>query len=104
MMTCYLCEKETVYTTYFCEHCRRIKHLLNLYGKRVNYVLEAVLIRNEQQQKYKIDNELKKEKTNIRKVIFEEKEQKKPMGDSTYKEPNTLNKDYMDELKKKLSN
>ena len=36
--------------------------------------------------------------------MFEEKEEKKPMGDSTYIEPNKINKDYIEELKDKIKN
>lgn len=66
MFNCKLCEKEYVYTTYICSSCRRIKHCMNLYGsKRVVEILENVLIRNKDQQKYKIKSELTKEKNSI---------------------------------------
>ena len=44
---CYLCEikERESYFSYYCKECRRIKHLLNLYGNRVNEVLEHVLVR-----------------------------------------------------------
>ena len=35
MLSCTLCEKETCYVSKFCTKCRRIKHLLNLYGEDV---------------------------------------------------------------------
>ena len=52
-------------TTHVCEKCRRIKHLINLYGDRVFEVLEAVLVRNEDKQELKIQQEIKKEKEQI---------------------------------------
>jgi hypothetical protein len=63
MAQCYLCEKKerVAYWSYFCDDCRRIKHLLNLYGDRVNEVLEHVLVRPEDKQKYKIKDEIKKD-------------------------------------------
>jgi hypothetical protein len=65
MFECKLCEKETCMTTHVCEKCRRIKHLINLYGDRVFEVLEAVLVRNEDKQELKIQQEIKKEKEQI---------------------------------------
>lgn len=63
MGICYLCEnKERVaYFSYFCEDCRKIKHLLNLYGDRVNEVLEHVLVRPIDKQEHKIKDEVKKD-------------------------------------------
>ena len=54
MLSCTLCEKETCYVSKFCTKCRRIKHLLNLYGEDVYTTLETVLIRNKKQQMDKI--------------------------------------------------
>ena len=54
MLTCTLCEKETCYFSKFCSKCRRIKHLLNIYGDDVYSTLETVLVRNKQQQVNKI--------------------------------------------------
>jgi len=65
MFECKLCERETCVTTHICEKCRRVKHLINLYGDRVFEVLEAVLVRNEQKQELKIQQEIKKEKEQI---------------------------------------
>ena len=65
MFECKLCERETCVTTHVCEKCRRVKHLINLYGDRVFEVLEAVLVRNEQKQELKIQQEIKKEKEQI---------------------------------------
>ena len=63
MAQCYLCEKKerVAYWSYFCDDCRRIKHLLNLYGDRVNEVLEHVLVRPEDKQAHKIKDEIKKD-------------------------------------------
>ncbi len=69
MFECKLCEKETCLTTHVCEKCRRIKHLLNLYGDRVYEVLEEVLVRTKDKQEHKIQSEIKKEKAEIEKKI-----------------------------------
>ncbi len=63
MAQCYLCEKKerVAYWSYYCTDCRRIKHLLNLYGDRVNNVLEHVLVRPEDKQEHKIKDEIKKD-------------------------------------------
>lgn len=61
MFKCYLCERENVLTTYFCERCRRVKHLLNLYEDRVYDVLENVLVRNDEGQKKKESQEISKD-------------------------------------------
>lgn len=56
MWNCTLCEKsdEWLITGKFCTKCRRIKHLLNLYGDDVYTTLEEVLVRTEKQQTNKI--------------------------------------------------
>ena len=69
MFECKLCEKETCFTTHICEKCRRIKHLINLYGDRVYEVLEEVLVRAEDKQENKIQQEIKKEKDTIENKI-----------------------------------
>lgn len=69
MFECKLCEKETCLTTHVCEKCRRIKHLLNLYGDRVYEVLEEVLVRTDEKQEHKIQQEIKKEKEQIENKI-----------------------------------
>ena len=69
MFECKLCERETCVTTHICEKCRRIKHLINLYEERVYEVLEAVLVRSEEKQELKIQQEIKKEKEEIEKKI-----------------------------------
>ena len=54
MFCCTLCEKETCYVSKFCGNCRRIKHLINLYGDDVYKTLEEVLVRTPSQQNNKI--------------------------------------------------
>ena len=54
MFGCSLCEKETCYVSKFCDKCRRIKHLINLYGDDVYKTLEEVLVRTGSQQENKI--------------------------------------------------
>ncbi len=61
MFSCILCERETMYVNKFCDKCRRIKHLINLYEDRVYEVLEEVLVRTEDKQDNKIKEEIKKE-------------------------------------------
>lgn len=73
MFECRLCEIEACYTSHVCVKCRRIKHLLNLYGDRVYEVLEAVLVRSEDKQEIKIQNEIKLEKDKIEKKINQKK-------------------------------
>ena len=59
MFSCTLCEKEYCYISKFCDKCRRIKHLINLYGDDVYRTLEEVLVRTEKQQHNKIDTTIK---------------------------------------------
>jgi len=62
MFTCYLCEKETVYTRYFCSDCNELKRILAVYGaSECKDILRRVCIRGEEQRNYKISAELKKE-------------------------------------------
>tara|TARA_R110002096_G_scaffold291594_1_gene485862 strand:+ start:177 stop:494 length:318 start_codon:yes stop_codon:yes gene_type:complete len=60
MWSCRLCEKETVILSNLCEKCRKIKHLINLYGDDVYSVLDQCLIRNKQQQTFKVNKVNKK--------------------------------------------
>jgi len=58
---CYLCEKESVYLTWFCEDCRKIKNIMNVYGKKeLLEILETTCLRDKTQIGYKIDNIVKK--------------------------------------------
>lgn len=44
---CRMCEEVTCWTTHVCEDCRKIKNLMNIYGKQqILSVLDNVLIRN----------------------------------------------------------
>ena len=66
---CKLCELETVYMTHLCEKCRRIKHLLSLYGDRVYDVLDKVLITSPVKEKELVREELKDEiRSQVKKV------------------------------------
>lgn len=61
MLSCYLCEKETCYVSKFCDDCRVIKNIMNVYGyKEVRKILERVCIRTEEQRNFKITAENKK--------------------------------------------
>ena len=75
---CYLCEKVSCYTTYFCEDCRKIKNIMNVYGsKDVLSIIETTCLRNQQQIGYKVSNIIKKKKSvdfDKLPVIIEEKE------------------------------
>lgn len=88
MFSCVLCEKETVYTSYLCEKCRRIKHLINLYDDRVYEVLENVLVRNEDGQTNKEKIELKKDlvkrEYNLRNKKDKDKKKSKSESDESY--------------------
>ena len=45
--SCRLCEEVSVYLSHVCADCRKIKNLMNIYGKpQVIQVLENVLVRN----------------------------------------------------------
>lgn len=65
MWNCVLCEKSEEYLiiSKFCNKCRKIKHLLNLYNDRVYEVLDEVLVKNEKEQEEHIKEELKNELT-----------------------------------------
>ena len=73
---CSLCEKsdEWLILGRFCGKCRRIKHLLNLYGDDVYLTLEEVLVRDSKQQKNKIDVTIKpKIERNLRSLTADKK-------------------------------
>jgi len=59
---CVLCEKaeEWCVVNHFCVRCRRVKHLINIYGDEFYESMERVLVRNKQQQDNKIKLEEKK--------------------------------------------
>lgn len=77
MWSCRLCEKNTVWTSHLCEDCRKIKHLLNLYGDKVYTTLETCLVRNDKQINYKVDDVIKKEKDEIENTIKTRSQAKK---------------------------
>ena len=81
-MNCTLCcnSEEWLITSRFCSKCKRIKHLLNLYGDDVYKTLEVCLVRTEDQQKNKI-------KTAIAPVI----ERKLPLDREAKKNPQYKN-------------
>ena len=57
VFVCKMCESSSVYITYICEECRRIRHMMNLYSKeRVLEVLDTVLVRNDAGIKNKSDD------------------------------------------------
>tara|TARA_R110001632_G_scaffold35416_4_gene89324 strand:- start:445 stop:678 length:234 start_codon:yes stop_codon:yes gene_type:complete len=63
MGLCSFCEsreRESYWDTY-CKSCSRAKHLISIYGDRVYEVLEHVLVRTEDKQKYKIDEKVKED-------------------------------------------
>lgn len=61
MLTCYLCEEETVLIARFCENCRVVKRIMNIYGaEECKRILESVCIRNGEQRQRKINYEKKK--------------------------------------------
>ncbi len=59
---CILCEKsdDYLFTSHFCLKCRRVKHLINIYGNDFYESMENVLVRNKTQQNNKIKLEHKK--------------------------------------------
>ena len=82
-MTCYLCEENPAetYFGYWCKKCRRIRHLINLYGlEKVGEVLDRVLVRDDQRQEHKVRDCIKEvveeKKYNLRnKSVAETKRQ-----------------------------
>jgi len=101
MLTCYLCNQETVITSYFCNDCNYIKRILQCYGREeIKNIITKVCIRNKKQMDNKIDiikGKLEKEE---KKEEKKEVTKKECLGDSTYLNPN---QSVLDELKKKLS-
>tara|TARA_R110000851_G_scaffold233287_1_gene385813 strand:+ start:1793 stop:2032 length:240 start_codon:yes stop_codon:yes gene_type:complete len=63
---CLICETEEAEGWFgkWCVKCRRIKHLINLYGlTKVSEVLERVLVRKDDKMEYKIKDIVKEEYT-----------------------------------------
>jgi glutaredoxin len=78
MFLCYLCEKERVYTSYFCEDCRKIKNIMNVYGKDdVLSILQTACLRDQNQIGYKL-NKMIKDSGESKKSIVKSKEESKP--------------------------
>ena len=101
MFQCVLCQEEYSILKNHCVICEKIKRIINVYSKeKVLEILDRVCLRkSEKLQDYKI-KDIKKE---IEKDVEKEIE-KQPVGDSSYIKSNTLNKDYIDELKEKIKN
>ena len=105
---CRICGETQIYN-YYCEDCSITRRICLTYGKKeVRNILERVCLRNKKQMTNKIDilkTKLEKEEKKeiaTKTVKFEDT---KPTGDSTYIQPNnTLNKDYIEELKDKIKN
>ena len=90
MGNCKFCEKESneYWFSNFCENCRKIKNLANVYGfERVLTILEKCCIRDENQleNKIKAHTEIKKERLPS---LPEEIMEKKVVTRSTKKEYN----------------
>ena len=60
-MYCYLCENEYVgFRQTWCKDCRKIKNLMNCYGRdRILLILETCCLRNPQQLESKIIKQTK---------------------------------------------
>lgn len=59
MNKCYFCEKESreYFSGYWCESCRKIKNIGNVYGfERIMNILNKCCIRDENQLECKIKN------------------------------------------------
>lgn len=103
---CYLCEKERVYTSYHCEDCRKIKNIMNVYGRKdVLSILETTCLRNQKQIGYKVNNIIKNENTTKKKIIDEKKPteklvDKQPTDDGAAEKP-AINKESLRHKKKK---
>jgi GTP-binding protein EngB required for normal cell division len=94
-LTCLLCQEEYSILKNHCPICEKIKRIINVYSKeKVLEILDRVCLRkSDKLQDYKI-KDIKKE--------IEKEIEKQPIGDSSYINPNTLNKDYIEELKNKI--
>ena len=91
MLSCYLCNSETVITSYFCDDCNYIKRILQCYGREeIKNIITKVCIRNQKQMENKIE---------IIKDKIEKPKKKEDKGDESYISPNT---DLIKELKNKL--
>jgi len=76
MFNCYLCEKESCYTSWFCDDCRKINNIMNVYGKEdVLDILNKTCLRDNKQVGYKIDTIIK---SNALKKIEQTKNELEP--------------------------
>jgi len=99
VFSCHLCEKEYTILTNLCPKCRRVKHLLNIYGDDVYSCLEECLVRDKQQQKFKI-NKINKKGLNESISLYDNVDSS---NDRDYKKISVkINKDVMKELKDKI--
>jgi len=77
MWCCKLCEKETCYISSFCEECREIKNIMNVYGrKELLEIVKTCTIRNKKQ----IDNKItlvKKEQDKVEAPVTRSQNKKK---------------------------
>lgn len=89
VFNCGLCEVETCYLSRYCDKCQAIKRIINVYGhNEVLEILDNVCLRNPQQRQYKINDELKKEIINKKKLNPIKEED----TDESYEKPHTRNK------------
>jgi len=82
-MTCYFCEKKSRehWGGYWCENCRKLKNLGNVYGfDRIYNILEKCCIRNEAKLEKKIESQKK------------DNSKKKEQTDESYEKPKTRSK------------
>ncbi len=87
MFSCLLCENETCYISKWCEGCREIKNIMNVYGAvKVNEIVKRVCVRNGEQLNKKI--ELEKETINKE----EDENENKELNDKIKKQINKNNK------------
>ena len=70
-MYCFCCNQNYAgLMTALCPQCHRIRHLQSVYGvDRVLEVLDSVLVRSNQKQELKIDDEIKNEKEKVEDTI-----------------------------------
>ena len=101
MFDCRICGETQLYN-YYCEDCSITRRICLTYGKKeVRNILERVCLRNKKQMTNKINIIKEKLDKEEKKGIVKEIE-KLPIGDSSYIKTNTLNKDYIEELKDKI--
>lgn len=94
---CYLCNEETVITSYMCTDCNYIKRILQCYGREeIKNIITKVCIRNKKQ----MDNKIEIIKGKLDKEEKKEETKRECLGDSSYLNPN---ESVLEELKKKLS-